>query len=121
MPSTEPYAVAGIRTMPEHMVSPGYLSFLNWLDEQDLPAQGHDYDWRSAPTLPPGERVHATYATITVWADPLRGAVAVYDLDEDGNRIPATGGGYQTHDEDVTLITLPAGSGVITGDPEYQP
>lgn len=120
MPETVPFLTAGIRTMPEHMVSPGYMWFLNWLGGQDLPAR-HEYDWQSAPTLPPGERVHATYATITVWADPLRGVVAVYDLDENGDRIPAAGGGYETHDEDVTLVSLPSGGGTITGDPEYQP
>jgi hypothetical protein len=118
---TTPYLVAGIRTQPEHLVSPGYQSFLTWLKSQRLADQGHVYEWEGAQDLPTGERVYATYATITVWDDPLHGSVAVYDLDENGDRIPAASGGYETHDEDVTLTSLPAGGGEIPGDSEYQP
>lgn len=40
MPTT-PHLTAGIRTMPEHMTSPGYRNFLTWLGTQGLAAQGH--------------------------------------------------------------------------------
>lgn len=116
MPTT-PHLTAGIRTMPEHMTSPGYRNFLTWLGTQGLAAQGHVYEWTTAPNLPPGERVYATYKTITLWDDPIRGVVAVYDLDANGDRIPDGAGGYTTHDENVTLTSLPTNSGTISGDP----
>lgn len=116
MPTT-PYLTAGIRTMPEHMTSPGYRNFLTWLGTQDLAAQGHVYEWPTAASLPPGERVYATYKTITLWDDPIRGVVAVYDLDGNGDRIPDGNGSYQTHDEDVVLTSLPSNTGTISGDP----
>ena len=79
MPTT-PHLTAGIRTMPEHMTSPGYRNFLTWLGGQELHLQGHVYEWETAASLPPGERVYATYKTVTLWDDPIRGVVAVYDL-----------------------------------------
>ncbi|MEV4096965.1 hypothetical protein [Streptosporangium saharense] len=111
------YLVAGIRTAPEHMTSPGYRAFLAWLDGQDLDEQGHVYEFKTAQDLPPGERVYATYKTLTVWDGPLRGVVAVYDLDGDGGRIPDGSGGYSTHDEDVVLTSLPNNQGTMP-DPD---
>ncbi|MEV8637766.1 hypothetical protein AB0395_39580 [Streptosporangium sp. NPDC051023] len=111
------YLVAGIRTMPEYMTSPGYRNFLTWLGGQRLDLQGHVYEWATAASLPPGGRVYATYKTLTLWDNPARGVAAVYDLDEDGDRIPDGNGSYTTHDEDVTLTSLPSNTGVIPGDP----
>lgn len=113
----EAYLTAGIRTMPEHLVSPGYRNFLTWLGGQELHLQGHVYEWPTAASLPPGERVYTTYKTITLWDDPIRGVVAVYDLDAGGDRIPDGAGSYTTHDETVTLTSLPSNTGVILGDP----
>ncbi|MFC3986795.1 hypothetical protein [Streptosporangium jomthongense] len=98
---SDPYLVAGIRSDPALRTSPGYRSFWTWLLSQDLDSQG----W------PIG-----TYSKITVWIDPLRGSISVYDLDEEGTRIPAEGGGYVTHEVAVTLTSQPQNSGFISGD-----
>lgn len=103
--------------MPEAINSPGYLNFLAWLDTQDLEEQGHIYEWSKAAELPPGGRVHTTYKTLTLWNNPIRGVVAVYDLDENGDRISDGNGGYSTHNEEVALTSLPSNTGTINGDP----
>ncbi|MEV7013299.1 hypothetical protein [Streptosporangium sp. NPDC051022] len=115
----DPYLTAHIRTAPVHMTSPGYRNFLTWLGTQDLETQGCVYEWETASSLPPGERVYANHRVLTLWDEsPLRGVAAVYDLDGNGDRIPLTGGGgYQTHDVEVTLTSLPSNTGTI-GDPD---
>lgn len=85
---TEPYLIAGIRTMPEHMTSPPQVAFSNW-----LVAEGID---------------RTRGSSITVWAEiPIRAEFTLFELDGDGHPIVET----------IYVSTLPPLQGVATGDP----
>ncbi|SFK92440.1 hypothetical protein SAMN05216275_14154 [Streptosporangium canum] len=88
----EPYLIAGIRTMPEHMTSPPQVLFTAWLLAENI------------------DRTRGS--SITVWdEDPIRAEFTLFEQDENGTPIIET----------LYVSTLPPMSGVAGGDPEYQP
>lgn len=86
--SDQPYLVAGIRTMPEHMTSPPQVAFSAW-----LVAEGID---------------RTRGSSITVWDEtPVRAQFTLHALD--GAGVPVV--------ETIYVSTLPPMSGVVPGDP----
>lgn len=102
MPDTEPYLVAGIRTKPEHMVSPPYVAFLNWCAAESIP--------------------QADGLRLTVWdEDPIRAVLDTFVLDENNEKTVDGNGDPITTPVTYTPATLPPLQGTMGGDPEYQP
>ncbi|MER5420352.1 hypothetical protein [Streptosporangium roseum] len=99
MPVT-PYLTVVIRHDPIHWTSPPYRKFKAWAVDEGIPEEtGH---------------------FLSVWAatdeTPIYAVLDVYDLDENGNKIPDGEGGYTTHPVTYSPLTqLPPTSGTIVG------